>query len=396
VLSAEGLLWASGLLVLYSYVGYPVLIALLARLRPAPPVARAPIEPKVTLLIVAHNEEERIGAKLRNSLAIDYPRDRLDILVASDGSWDGTDEVVSSFSRDGVRLLRLPGPKGKPSALNEAVPLAEGEILVLCDARQRLDKAAVRELVSHFADPTVGAVSGELHIDAENGSASGEGVGLYWRYEKAIRRAESVCGSTVGATGALYAFRKALFRPLDPGTILDDVAVPMRVAEAGYRVTFEPAAAAFDEACKDAACEYRRKVRTLAGNYQLVALYPSFLDPRRNRLTWHFVSHKLSRLVVPWCLAVCLLSSGWLWAVRGSAPHGAVFAAQVLFYALAGAGFALERLGRRPRLLSVPCAVTLLNVAAAAALPGFLRGTQKAAWKAVGSVAGMAPREEAR
>lgn len=393
--STEALLWASAAVVAYSYVGYPALVAVLAWLRPAPPVGKAPIEPRVTLLIVAHNEEARIEEKLRNCLEVDYPRDRLEVLVASDGSCDGTEDLVRSLAPEGVQLLALPGPNGKPAAINEAVPRASGEILVLCDVRQRLATSAIRELVAHFADPQVGAVSGELHIPGGSASTSGEGVGLYWSYEKAIRRAESRLGSTVGATGALYAFRKSLFRPIDPRTILDDVAIPMNVARAGYRVTFEPAAAAFDEPATDAAREYGRKVRTLAGNYQLVALYPWLLDPRRNRLIWQFVSHKLSRLVVPWCLMAFLCASTWL-VLQGSSAYRPLVAAQAVFYGMAAAGWGLERLGRHPRWLSIPCGLTLLNLAAAAAFFGFLRGTHKAAWRAVEGATIMPVREEAR
>jgi biofilm PGA synthesis N-glycosyltransferase PgaC len=387
VLSTESLLWVSAVVVVYSYVGYPALVVLLAWLRPAPSVGRAPIEPRVTLVIVAHNEEARIEDKLRNCLEVDYPRDRLEVLVASDGSCDGTEDIVRSFASEGVKLLALPGPNGKPSAINEAVPSALGEILVLCDVRQRLAKSAIRELVAHFADRHVGAVSGELHIPGGAGSTSGEGVGLYWSYEKVIRRAEARLDSTVGATGALYAFRKSLFRPIDPRTILDDVAIPMNVTRAGYRVTFEPGAAVFDEPANDAAREYGRKVRTLAGNYQLVALHPCLL--------WQFVSHKLSRLAVPWCLMAFLGASAWL-ALHGSPVYRPVVAAQAVFYGLAAAGWGLEKLGRHPRWLSIPCGLTLLNVAAVAAFFGFLRGSHKAAWRAVEGATIIPVHEEAR
>jgi cellulose synthase/poly-beta-1,6-N-acetylglucosamine synthase-like glycosyltransferase len=381
----ERLFWVSAAIILYSYAGYPALVALLARFYPSPPVAKSPIEPRVTLLIVAHDEAARIEAKLRNALDVDYPPSLVEILVASDGSRDGTDEIVASFASRGVKLLRLPGPKGKPSAINAAVRLAQGEILVLCDARQRLAPRAIRELVAHFADPGVGAVSGELHIVGGVGSTSGEGVGLYWRYEKAIRQAESRLDSTVGATGALYAFRKSLFNPIDPRTILDDVAIPMRIAQAGYRVTFEPLAEVYDEAAESAEREYRRKVRTLSGGYQLVTLYPSLLDPRRNRLFWQFVSHKLTRLAVPWALLAVFSSSAWL-GLGGSTVYGSVFVAQAIFYGLAFVGWRRERLGRRSRLVAVPCALTLLNLAAGAALLKFLRGNQTAAWRGVGNV----------
>jgi biofilm PGA synthesis N-glycosyltransferase PgaC len=372
--------WLAAALVAYSYVGYPALLAALARWRPAPPVRKVSILPSVSLITVVHNEEERLAAKLRNCLDLDYPRDRLEIFVASDGSRDRTEEIARSFAGEGVHLLSLPGPAGKPAALNQAIPRARGEIVVLCDVRQQLARDAVRELAANFADPTVGAVSGELHIDSPSGSAAGEGVGFYWKYEKICRRLESRIDSTVGATGALYALRRELFRPLDPRTILDDVAIPLDVVAAGYRVVFEPAARAFDHAAESAEKEYRRKVRTLAGNYQLVSLRPSLLHPGRNRLFWQLVSHKLARLAVPWCLLV-LLGASLALSLRPGLLYRVLLGGQAVFYALAVAGGMLQHLRVRVRALSLPYAFALLNMAAASSLFGFLRGTQRVAWK---------------
>ena len=370
--------WLSAAVVLYAYAGYPVLIALAARLWPAPRVRQEEITPAVTLILVVHNEEDCLEEKLGNALALDYPRERLEILVASDGSTDGTEAIAARFAARGVRLLALPAG-GKTAAINQAVPHARGDILVMTDARQALASDAVRRLVAYFADPTVGAVSGELHLVASPGSAV-EGVGLYWKYEKLLRRAESRFDSTVGVTGAFYALRKELFVPLDPRTILDDVAIPMRLALAGRRVLFAPEARAWDRVEPSAQREYRRKVRTLAGNYQLIALYPTFLHPLRNRLFWQLVSHKLLRLAVPWCLLVLLLASARL-SVAGAALYRAVLTAQALFYLLAMTGWLQSRRRRPLRLTSVPYAFLLLNVAAARALAGFLRGTQTAAWR---------------
>jgi len=233
--------------------------------------------------------------------------------------------------------------------------------------------------VQHFADPRVGAVSGELHLGEADGA--GRGVDLYWKYEKLIRRTESQIDSTVGVTGALYALRKELFRPLDPRIILDDVAIPMDVVQAGLRVLFEPGARVFDRASNASDTEYRRKLRTLAGNYQLVFLEPWLLDPRRNRLWWQFVSHKLTRLAVPWCLlaafgaSLALAESGWFY------QH--LFLLQAAFYLLAVAGWLLDSYHAAPRWLAFPYAFLLLNLAAASSLFGFLLGTQKAAWKEV-------------
>jgi biofilm PGA synthesis N-glycosyltransferase PgaC len=377
---AEVVFGVSVALVFYSYVAYPTLLLLLAWLRSAPPVRKAEMTPVVTVLIVAFDEQEAIEAKLRNCLTFEYPKGRLEILVVSDGSRDRTEDIVRSFAGAGVRLLALPGPNGKSSALNQAIEHCNGEVVVLCDARQLFAPDAVRELVANLADPTVGAVSGELHI-AASGSAAGEGVGAYWKYEKLVRRLQSRLGSTVGVTGAIYALRRALYRPLDPRLILDDVAIPMEVVRAGYRVIFEPLARAFDHAAETTHKEYRRKVRTLAGNYQLVFLRRWLLDPRQNPLYFQFVSHKLSRLAIPWCLLGALVSSSVLAAERGLVWE-ALLGVQVLFYLLALAGWCLDALDVRIVLLSFPYAFTLLNLAAAVSPFRFLLGRERAAWKA--------------
>lgn len=372
--------WLSAAVIVYAYVAYPALIALVAGLRPAPPVQKKEITPPVSLLIVVRNEEACLQDKLDNALALDYPRERLDVLVVSDGSTDGTEAIAARFADRGVRLLALPTARGKAAALNEALPRAGGEIVVLTDARQALAPDAVRRLTAYFADPTVGAVSGELHLLASSGSP-GRGVGLYWSYEKLIRKAESRFDSTVGVTGAIYALRKDLFVPLDPSTILDDVAIPMRVVLAGRRVMFAPEARAWDRIAESAAQEYRRKVRTLAGNYQLVALHPALLNPLRDRLFWQLVSHKLARLAVPWCLLVLFLASAGL-SLAGSALYRAALAAQALFYLLAITGGLRARRRRPLRLTSLPYAFALLNLAAAGGLIGFLRGSETARWRA--------------
>lgn len=372
--------WLAATVVVYAYAGYPALIAAAARLRPAPPVRKADITPEVTLLLVVRDEEAHLEEKLRNAAGLDYPRERLEVLVVSDGSTDRTEAIAAGFAGAGVELLALPEPRGKAAALNEAVPRARGEILVFTDARQPLAPDAVRRLVAYFADLTVGAVSGELHLLAPSG-APAEGLGLYWRYEKLVRRAESRFDSTVGVTGALYALRKELFVPLDPRTILDDVAIPMEVVLAGSRVLFAPEARAWDRIAESPAREYRRKVRTLAGNFQLASLRPALLDPRRNRLFWQLLSHKLSRLAVPWCLLALFAASAGL--SLGDRPlYRAALAGQALFYLLALVGGLRARRQRPLRLTSIPYAFTLLNLAAVRGLLGFLRGSETAAWKA--------------
>lgn len=376
--------WTAAAVIAYSYALYPAILAVVARLHPAPPVHRGAITPDVTLAIVAHNEEGSIETKLRNCLSLDYPKERLEIVVVSDGSTDRTEEIVGGFAGAGVRLLVLAENAGKARAINAVVPTCRGEILVFCDARQRLAPDSVRELVACFADPTVGGVSGELHLESKTGTAAGEGLGAYWTYEKFIRRTQSRLDSMVGATGALYAIRRSLFRPLDIRLILDDVAIPMDVVLAGFRVIFEPSAKVYDEASATPQREFRRKVRTLSGNYQLAALRPELLDPRRNRLFVQFVSHKLSRLAVPWCLLALFLTSFPL-AFHLEGFYETALFSQIAFYLMAVAGWTLERLKIRVSLLSVPYAFALLNLAAASSPFSFLLGKERAAWKATTS-----------
>jgi cellulose synthase/poly-beta-1,6-N-acetylglucosamine synthase-like glycosyltransferase len=376
----EGLLhaafWLSATVTAYTYVGYPVLIALLARFRPAVTGPHLYSTPPLTVIIAARDEEDCIEAKIRSCLALDYPSEQLEILVVSDGSRDRTEAIVSGFADRGVRLLRLPEPRGKAGALNAAVPEARGEILLFTDASEEIDPDAAREIAARLSDPQIGAASGELHLDSPGGGTSG--VGLYWRYEKLIRKSESRFDSTVGVTGGLYGLRRELFSPLDPRTILDDVAIPMNVVLAGYRVVFEPRARALDTIAGGTRREYVRKRRTLAGNYQLLWLHPELLHPGRNRLFWQLLSHKVGRLAVPWCLLVALVSSAAL-AASGSPLYRAALALQTAFYLLAIIGV-VPAVGK-VRGMRLPYTFVVLNLAAVGGLIAFLRGRAGASWK---------------
>lgn len=363
----EAVFWLSVLFIGYVYVGYPLLLAVWTKAatalgRAALPraerrilpvnrrqaMASAPRRsdrrqyPGVSIIIAARNEAARLPARIDNLLSSDYPVNRLQIIVASDGSTDATADAIKTFG-SAVELVTVP-PSGKAAALNAAVARARHPILVFADARQRFADDAIRRLVSHFDDPQVGAVSGELVLDCETSpstSSVGEGVGAYWKYEKWLRRGEAAVGSTLGVTGAIYAMRRGLWQPLPAETVLDDVLGPMRVVLRGYRVTFDSFARAFDETAKNASAEMRRKVRTLAGNFQLLAQEPRLLVPGVNPVWLQFVSHKVARLLVPYALMAVLASSVVL-ASRSWFYAGAL-AAQVAFYALAAYGAVLDR-----------------------------------------------------
>jgi cellulose synthase/poly-beta-1,6-N-acetylglucosamine synthase-like glycosyltransferase len=332
------------------YVGYPALLALWARLRPRSHQIDPQYLPSVSIVVAARNEARRLPGRIENLLAVDYPAERLEIIVVSNGSADRTAQAIAPYlgatgrARPRVRLIELEAA-GKATALNAGVAAARHDVLLFADARQRFARETVRQLVNNLADPTVGAVSGELVLDCELGSTTstiGDGVGAYWRYEKFIRKLESRIDSTIGATGAVYAMRRTLWRELPPGTLLDDVLAPMRVVLAGSRVVFDERARAFDVTPPNAAIEVQRKTRTLAGNYQLAALEPRLLVPFANRVWLQFWSHKLGRLLVPYALVALFVASAVL--APGRPFYMAMTAAQVLFYALALYGERLDRL----------------------------------------------------
>jgi poly-beta-1,6-N-acetyl-D-glucosamine synthase len=364
--------WSSLFLIFTAYAGYPIFLYIWARLRPRP-VRRGSISPSVTILIAVRNEEKWLPAKLQNLEQLDYPADRLQVVVVSDGSTDATNEILAGWKNPAVCAVTLSEHGGKAAALNHGVSAANGEVIVFTDARQSIAPDAIRNLVANFADPTVGCVSGELTI-SQAGAAGAEGVGLYWRMEKKIRHWEGLAGSTVGATGALYAVRKNLISPLPSGTILDDVYIPLEVVRQGQRVVFEPRALAFDPLTPDSKQEFRRKLRTLVGNYQLLQLAPWVLT-RPNPLRLQFICHKLLRLLVPFALLGALVSALWL----RTDFYELALVLQIIFYALAGLGLSPVKFGIVSRLSGVSLAFLVLNTAAAVAFVYFVTG-KKAIW----------------
>jgi len=311
------LFWSAIALVIYTYIGYPVQLWITSRLMPKP-VQRGVQMPEVVMIVVGHNEAHRIEAKIRTCLNQDYPGDKLSVLVVSDGSTDRTHDIVNGFNDPRVKLLACPTRRGKAACLNDGVAHSHAPIIVFTDARQRLHPQAVAKLVANFADPSIGAVSGELEFEQDDGTPFAEGIGAYWLYEKFIRNREALTGSVVGVTGALYAIRRQCFNPIPAETILDDVAIPMLAAMQGWRVSFGSGAMAYDAPSSDAAKEKIRKVRTLAGNFQLISLFEGLLNPLRNPLWGRFVAHKMLRLACPLALLIALLSHSVLaWAEPG-------------------------------------------------------------------------------
>lgn len=370
------LFWIAAVLVAYTYAGYAgwLRLRLLWRFQP---ILRGAITPAVSVVMVVRNEETVLETKLQNLLSLDYPEGQLQIVVVSDGSSDGTEQILRQFSLDSrVHVVLNQFSKGKAAGLNDALEVTRGELLVFTDARQKIEHSAIRLLAENFADPNVGCASGELMLGDPESGESGKGYGLYWRIEKTIRELESASGSVVGATGALYAARRELLTSVPAGTILDDVYLPMQIARQGKRVVFDDRAIAWDTPNLGAEREFSRKVRTLSGNYQLVQLAPWLLGSA-NPIRFEFVSHKLLRLAVPVALAVLLLIS----PLVKSPFYRAMFIAQVVFYGLSL--ISLARLAKRGVLARVADAAgtfVLLNGAAVVALVNFISG-KRAAWR---------------
>jgi cellulose synthase/poly-beta-1,6-N-acetylglucosamine synthase-like glycosyltransferase len=371
----QAVFWIAMAALLYVYVGYPVLLAML---RPfgRRAVRSGDLEPTVCLFVAANDEAEVINAKVQNSLALDYPAARLSIVVASDGSVDRTNEIVRSYAASGVRLLEFHERRGKIATINDGIRSVDSEIVVFSDANTFLDRAAIRALTRNFADESVGAVSGDVILVGDR-AALGKSEDLYYRYERWLQQAESEMGSMLGVDGALYAIRRTLFQAPPADTILDDMAIPMAVVRAGHRVVFEPGAVAHERGSETAAEEFTRKVRVVAGAVQFLLRRDSSVPPSRFQVLAALISHKALRWMSPVFTVLAF------WASIVLAPTSTFFLAATLAQA---AFLVLGVLGCIPAIRRVSpfgLAHYFWLVQAAAAI-GFVRGLfgwQSVAWR---------------
>jgi cellulose synthase/poly-beta-1,6-N-acetylglucosamine synthase-like glycosyltransferase len=368
------LFWSAAGIIAYTYFGYPGWLWVKSRWLPKP-VWSGAFEPPISIVMVVRNEAPVLERKLANLQGLNYPAHLREIIVVSDGSNDGSNEILAAHAARGtVHAMVHEKARGKAAGLNDAIAAAHGEIVVFADARQEIEPAAVRHLMEDFADPTVGCVSGELMLGDRSAGESAKGMGLYWRIEKKIRELEAASGSVIGATGAIYAVRRSLLLPLPPETILDDVLIPMNVVRQGSRVIFDPRARAWDQPHQGTGREFSRKVRTLSGNYQLLQLAPWLLR-RGNPARFEFVSHKLLRLAVPFALAATLAASFWL----REPIYRVALGLQVAFYALSILAVAQLKRGPLARVADAAFTFVVLNTAALVAFANFVTG-RKAAW----------------
>ena len=374
VLTMKWVFWSSVSILAYTYAGYPSWLWLRSRFR-ARPVKASAGTPSISIVMVVRNEAGVLEQKLRNLLALDYPAELIEVIVVSDGSTDGTNDILRQHTANSRIQVVLSGEsRGKAAGLNDAIALAHGDVVLFTDARQKVERGALKLLAAQFADPTVGCASGELMLGDPDSGEVVRGMGLYWRIEKTIREMESASGSVIGATGALYAVRRQLLVAVPAGTILDDVYIPMHVVRQGFRVVFVPSAHAWDVADLGTEREFSRKVRTLTGNYQLVQVAPWLLGSS-NPLRFEFISHKLLRLLAPFALAAALIT-----ALALPQPiYRAALLLQVAFYALGLIAMTKLLKGPLARVADAAGTFVVLNSAAAVAFIKFVTG-RRVAW----------------
>ncbi|WP_406695908.1 glycosyltransferase family 2 protein [Singulisphaera sp. Ch08] len=381
--------WACVACIAYPYLVYPLLLTVLARRRGDLVRERGGDRPSVSVVLAARNEAASIGRRVREfATLIASTGLRGEVIVVSDGSSDGTADAARAAGGEVVRVLELPANVGKAAALSAGCAVASHDVLVLADARQTWAPDALERLLENFVDPTVGAVGGHLILESDDGVLSG--VGVYWRFETWLRRTESRLHSSIGLTGAIAAVRRELFRPIPRGTLLDDVYWPLRVVMQGYRVVHDDRALAYDRLPDRVRDEFRRKVRTLSGNFQLLVRLPAVLLPWRNPIWWQLVSHKLARLLVPWALLGALGASAVL---RGPLYHP-LFLLQVAAYTAGLAG--VLGIGTRLRAISVTSSFLILNAAAWMAFWVWFSGRASQSWgQVVYEAPGAGPLENA-
>jgi cellulose synthase/poly-beta-1,6-N-acetylglucosamine synthase-like glycosyltransferase len=386
------LLWLSLALVAFSYVGYPLVLVAWTGLRDALDAVRllggdgdrrtkAPADagwPKVSIVLSAFDEEAFIRAKVENCLALDYPADRLEIVIGCDGCTDRTAEIARAAGQGRVRVVELAPRAGKASVLARLVPAAQGDLVLLTDANVMLERDALRAVVRRFRDPDVGAVVGRLAL-VPAGARGGE-EGVYWRYETLLKYYEGRNGCVLGANGGIYAIRRILFSPLPADTIVDDFVVPVRIAVRGWKVTYAPDAIAREEMPADSRAEFARRARIGAGNWQALARIPELLDPRRGFVFFAFVAHKLLRWATPALLAVALGANAAAAAEPGAWGYRALLLLQLAGYGLAAVGGRAPAGARAPRLAAAAHHFVAMNAALAVGFWRWARGSQRAAW----------------
>ena len=372
------LFYGSLLMLLYIYIGYPVLVWLFGTIRNQK-VSKGDYLPQVSIVIAAYNEEKSIEETLKNKLSLSYPREKLEILVVSDCSVDRTDAIVKQYGQQGVKLLRQEPRLGKTAALNMAVPVAKGEVIIFSDANSIYEPDAIRKLVRNFNDPTVGYVTGKMIYTNPDGTMVGDGCTAYMRYENFLRRMEIKLGSIVGVDGAIDAVRKELYRPMNSDQ-LPDFVLPLKVIEQGYRVVYEPEAIVKEPALKTSKDEYKMRVRVSLRSLCALLDMKHLLNFEKYKIfAWQLLSHKWLRYLGFLFLIGIYLSN--LLLLKQNEFFGIFFVLQNLAYILAILAFILERRGGKPEWLYLPFFFTLIHLSSAHAFVKLILGQKQVIWE---------------
>ncbi len=371
------LFYVLALLLVYTYVGYPLLIYILAKFKKHKFVKNEFI-PSVSIVLVAYNEQNNIEKKIKECLDLDYPSEKIDLIIVSDGSDDGTDALVMKYADKGVSLLNNGERRGKSACLNDGVAFSGADYIIFCDARQEIDRLAAKSLMQYFADEDVGAVSGEMFFKNDGLDGYSDSVDFYWKYEKFIRKNESMYRSVVGVTGALYAIKKEYFKVLPQDVILDDVMVPMNIIAQNKKVLYSPEAMIYDYPSTDLASEERRKRRTLSGNYQLISLMPWLLSLKENEIWFEYISHKVLRLLSPFLLAMFFFVSLSLIKFGGLYVLGFIGISYLCVASLVGIYF---KQYSSKSFIKIPLSFMTMNYFAFMGFCDFFSGKKLGQWK---------------
>lgn len=376
---AEIIFWLTLGVIFYTYFGYPLFILFLS-LFINHKIKKGEIEPNVTVLIAAYNEEKNIAEKLENTLGLDYPRDKLEIVVASDASEDKTDQIVREFSDRGVILHRVEGRVGKTETQNQTVKIAKGDIVIFSDATTKYKKDAIRKIVRNYEDPSIGAVSGRYEYVNPTGAPVGLGTILFWKYENSVKSRQTRIETVTGCCGCIYSVRKSLYEPL-PRDIISDLVEPLKILEKGYRIAFEPEAVAYEETTETSEEEFGMRVRVISrGMHGLWYMRKLFNPFKYGFVTFQLFSHKVLRWMIPFLLPFLLISNLFL---VGYPFYTLTFVAQILFYIGAMGGYLLDKMGKKAKLLALPLYYCVVNAASAAAFFRTIIGKKAIVWETV-------------
>ena len=377
--------WISLFIVFYTFFGYGILLYLLVKvrilLRGRRTIPQTAEWPTLTVFVAAYNEEDYIIEKIKNTLGLEYPADKVSYVFVTDGSTDRTPELVATYPQ--IKLMHQPARNGKIAAMHRAMQEVQTEIAIFTDANTTLNKKALLNICRHYADKSVGAVSGEKRVEIDDVGDATAGEGFYWKSESKLKTWDSELYSVVGAAGELFSIRTALYEPVPPDTILDDFMISMLVAQRGYRIVYEPAAYASETGSENIKEELKRKIRIAAGGIQSIVRLPKAINPFRNFvLFFQYMSHRLLRwTVTPFLMLLTLLLNAIIVAQGGMGIYAALLACQVFFYACALLGWLFEKRQIKVKIFFIPYYFCMMNYAVIAGLNRYFAGKQSAAWE---------------